>query len=187
MLECGLVIAGNRHRAHSELLAAAGAAVDNGVLVDERCRTSLPDVLRGGRRGQPPASDLRRLRVEHWNNGQHQGGRRPGRCWVSPSPTRTSFVLVGPVRARDRVRRVCRGLGPPRLPGPAAGPQVPRFLHENGIVRAPSASIAEETPKDPKPDGELRARQPDSRRVPSIRDLANRGYGPASPAGALNV
>jgi len=30
---------------NTELLAAAGAQVDNGVLVDERCRTSLPDVF----------------------------------------------------------------------------------------------------------------------------------------------
>src|SRR5438132_1834770 len=47
-LECDLVIAGIGIAPNSELLGAAGAAVDNGVLVDERCRTSLPDVYAAG-------------------------------------------------------------------------------------------------------------------------------------------
>jgi 3-phenylpropionate/trans-cinnamate dioxygenase ferredoxin reductase subunit len=47
-LECDLVVAGIGIMPNSELLAASGAAVDNGVLVDERCRTSLPDVYAAG-------------------------------------------------------------------------------------------------------------------------------------------
>src|SRR5712664_1728087 len=44
LLPCELVVAGIGIVPNSELLAAAGGAVDNGVLVDESCRTSLPDV-----------------------------------------------------------------------------------------------------------------------------------------------
>jgi 3-phenylpropionate/trans-cinnamate dioxygenase ferredoxin reductase subunit len=58
---------------NSELLAAAGAAVDNGVLVDERCRTSLPDVYAAGDVANHLHPIFGRLRVEHWNNGQQQG------------------------------------------------------------------------------------------------------------------
>ena len=43
VFECDLVVAGIGIVPNAELLAAAGAQVDNGVLVDE-CRTSLPGV-----------------------------------------------------------------------------------------------------------------------------------------------
>jgi 3-phenylpropionate/trans-cinnamate dioxygenase ferredoxin reductase component len=72
-LECDLVIAGIGIAPNSELLAAAGAAVDNGVLVDERCRTSLPDVYAAGDVANHLHPIFGRLRVEHWNNAFQQG------------------------------------------------------------------------------------------------------------------
>src|SRR5258705_311312 len=48
VFECDLVVAGIGIVPNAELLAAAGAQVDNGVLVDEYCRTSLPDVFAAG-------------------------------------------------------------------------------------------------------------------------------------------
>src|SRR5881409_3300842 len=48
VLECDMVVTGIGIVPNIELLAAAGARVDNGVLVDERCRTSLPDVFAAG-------------------------------------------------------------------------------------------------------------------------------------------
>jgi 3-phenylpropionate/trans-cinnamate dioxygenase ferredoxin reductase subunit len=48
LLECDMVVAGIGIVPNTELLAAAGADVDNGVLVDARCRTSLPDVFAAG-------------------------------------------------------------------------------------------------------------------------------------------
>jgi 3-phenylpropionate/trans-cinnamate dioxygenase ferredoxin reductase subunit len=72
-LECDFVIAGIGIVPNSELLAAAGAATDNGVLVDERCRTSLPDVYAAGDVANHQHPLFGRVRVEHWNNGQRQG------------------------------------------------------------------------------------------------------------------
>ncbi|HYR40182.1 MAG TPA: FAD-dependent oxidoreductase [Methylomirabilota bacterium] len=72
-LECDLMIAGIGIVPNSELLAAAGAAVDNGVLVDERCRTSLPDVYAAGDVANHLHPIFGRLRVEHWNNAFQQG------------------------------------------------------------------------------------------------------------------
>jgi 3-phenylpropionate/trans-cinnamate dioxygenase ferredoxin reductase subunit len=72
-LECDLVIAGIGIAPNSELLAAAGAAVDNGALVDERCRTSLPDVYAAGDVANHLHPIFGRLRVEHWNNAFQQG------------------------------------------------------------------------------------------------------------------
>ena len=58
-LECDLVVAGIGILPNSELLAASGAAVDNGVLVDERCLDALAARrLRGGRCRKPSAPGL---------------------------------------------------------------------------------------------------------------------------------
>jgi len=73
LLPCDLVVAGIGIVPNSELLAAAGGAVDNGVLVDESCRTSLPDVYAAGDIANHQHPIFGRLRVEHWNNGQRQG------------------------------------------------------------------------------------------------------------------
>src|SRR5438552_15505767 len=72
-LECDLVIAGIGIAPNSELLGAAGAAGDNGVLVDERCRTSLPDIYAAGDVANHLHPIFGRLRVEHWNNAFQQG------------------------------------------------------------------------------------------------------------------
>jgi len=74
---------------NTELLAAAGAQVDNGVLVDERCRTSLPDVFARADVTTTCTRSRSRLRVEHWNNG-YQQGRAAARSLVGGrSPTTT--------------------------------------------------------------------------------------------------
>jgi 3-phenylpropionate/trans-cinnamate dioxygenase ferredoxin reductase component len=57
-----------------ELAEAAGAGVDDGVIVDERFRTSLPDVYAVGdvaRFPEPTAGRSRR--IEHWTNADAQG------------------------------------------------------------------------------------------------------------------
>src|SRR5215467_5594947 len=73
VIDCDLVVAGIGIQPNVELLAAAGAQVDNGVLVDERCRTSLPDVFAAGDVANHLHPIFGRLRVEHWNNGYQQG------------------------------------------------------------------------------------------------------------------
>src|SRR6187455_1798126 len=58
-----------------ELAEAAGAEVDDGIVVDERFRTSLPDVYAIGdvaRYPDPTAGRLRR--IEHWSSANAQGG-----------------------------------------------------------------------------------------------------------------
>lgn len=73
VLACDLVVAGIGIEPNHELLAAAGAAVDNGVLVDPLCRTSLPDVYAAGDVASHQHPLFGRLRVEHWNHGLHHG------------------------------------------------------------------------------------------------------------------
>ena len=74
ILECDFVVTGFGILPNVELLERAGAQVDNGVLVDEYCRTSLPDIFAAGdvaNRYHPLFGQ--RLRLEHWNNGDRQG------------------------------------------------------------------------------------------------------------------
>jgi NADPH-dependent 2,4-dienoyl-CoA reductase/sulfur reductase-like enzyme len=56
------------------LAEAAGLAVDDGIVVDERMRASHPDVFAAGdvARAHHPALG-RSLRVEHWDNAIRQG------------------------------------------------------------------------------------------------------------------
>lgn len=58
---------------NTELAEAAGAAVSNGVLVDEYGQTSLPGVYAAGDVTNHPNPILgRRLRLESWQNAQNQ-------------------------------------------------------------------------------------------------------------------
>jgi len=53
--------------------AVAGAAMaqDNGVLVDERCRTGAADVYAAGDVANHLHPVLGRIRVEHYNSAEH--------------------------------------------------------------------------------------------------------------------
>lgn len=58
---------------NDDLALRAGLEVENGVLVDEQCRTSDPDVYAVGDLANAPNPLLGgRMRVEHWQNAQHQ-------------------------------------------------------------------------------------------------------------------
>ena len=58
-----------------ELGKDAGAEVDDGIVVDERFRTSLPDVYAVGDVARYPDPTSGRLRrIEHWSNANAQGG-----------------------------------------------------------------------------------------------------------------
>jgi 3-phenylpropionate/trans-cinnamate dioxygenase ferredoxin reductase subunit len=70
-----LVIVGIGVVPNVELAEEAGAEVDNGIVVDERFRASLPDVYAIGdvaRYPDPTAGRLRR--IEHWSSANAQGG-----------------------------------------------------------------------------------------------------------------
>ncbi|HEX6401348.1 MAG TPA: FAD-dependent oxidoreductase, partial [Actinomycetota bacterium] len=72
--ECDLVVLGLGVEPVVGLLDGSGVDVDNGVLVDERCRTSIEGVFAAG----DVANHLhpvygRRVRVEHWDHARRHG------------------------------------------------------------------------------------------------------------------
>lgn len=157
LLECDLVVAGIGIVPNSELLAAAGAGVDNGVLVDEQCRTSLPDVFAAGDVANHLHPIFGRLRVEHWNNG-YQQGRAAARAMLGgmePYDYLHSFwsdqyehviEYIGFAASWDRL--VFRGR-----------PESRKFLGfylKDGVVRAAVGLNRGGDPEDPKVEGELK-------------------------------
>ena len=157
ILACDLVVAGIGIVPNSELLAGAGAAVDNGVLVDALCRTSLPDVFAAGDVANHLHPLFGRLRVEHWNNGlQHGraaahamlGGSEPYDYVHSFWSDQYEHLIeyVGFAATWDRL--VFRG-----------APESRKFLGfylKDGVLRAAVGLDRGGDPEDPKSESELK-------------------------------
>jgi 3-phenylpropionate/trans-cinnamate dioxygenase ferredoxin reductase subunit len=169
VFECDFVVAGIGIVPNVELLQAAGAVVDNGVLVDERCRTSLPDVFAAGDVTNHLHPIFGRLRVEHWNNG-YQQGRAAARSlldgtqlydyihtfWSDQYEHVIEYVGFAP--SWDRVVFRSR-------------PESRKFLGfylKDGIVRAAIGLNRGGDPEDPQGDSELKAAVDMVRRRASI-------------------
>jgi 3-phenylpropionate/trans-cinnamate dioxygenase ferredoxin reductase subunit len=158
VLDCDLAVVGVGIAPNAELLAAAGAEVDNGVLVDARCRTSLPDVFAAGDVANHQHPLFGRLRVEHWNNGFRQGqaaarsllgGEQPYDYVHTFWSDQYEHVVeyVGFAASWDRL--VFRGR-----------PESRRFLGfylQDGVVRAAMGLNRGGDPEDPSGDAELKA------------------------------
>jgi len=158
MLECGLVIAGIGIAPNSELLAAAGAAVDNGVLVDERCRTSLPDVFAAGDVTNHLHPVFGRLRVEHWNNG-YQQGQAAARSLLGGEQPYDYIHSFWSDQYEHTIEYVGFAAGWDRLAF-RGRPESRKFLGfylERGIVRAAVGLNRGGDPEDPRVEGELKA------------------------------
>ncbi len=71
---CDLALICVGARPNSGLAETAGLATDPGVVVDEHCRTASPEVLAAGDIASWWSPRwARRLRLEHYDNAQHQG------------------------------------------------------------------------------------------------------------------
>ena len=73
-IETEFVVVGVGVAPRAGLLETAGLRVDNGIVVDERLQTSVPDVFAAGdvANARHPFYG-RQIRVEHWANALHQG------------------------------------------------------------------------------------------------------------------
>lgn len=73
-----LVVAGVGVRPRTSLAEAAGLAVADGIVVDETCRTSAPDIFSAGDVANFPSALGGRTRIEHEDHA-HRHGRLAGR------------------------------------------------------------------------------------------------------------
>jgi 3-phenylpropionate/trans-cinnamate dioxygenase ferredoxin reductase subunit len=73
-LDAAVVVVGVGIDPATELAESAGLELANGIVVDERCETSIPDIYAAGDVAHHPNPVLgERIRVEHWQNAQNQG------------------------------------------------------------------------------------------------------------------
>lgn len=158
VIECDFAVVGMGIVPAVELLESAGAAVDDGVLVDELCRTSLPDVYAAGDLANHRHPVFGRLRVEHWNNASNQGRAAALSMLDQGSPYDyvhsfwsdqydQSLEYVGFARAWDRV--VFRGSRESR--------RFLAFYLLDGALQAVFGLNRGGDPEDPDQDGELKA------------------------------
>ncbi len=73
-IDCDVVVVGVGIEPATELAQDAGLEVEDGIVVNEYCETSAPDIYAAGDVASfyHPLLDTR-LRVEHWSNAQNQG------------------------------------------------------------------------------------------------------------------
>jgi len=158
VLACDLVVAGIGIVPNTELLATAGAQVDNGVLVDAQCRTSLPDVFAAGDVTNHLHPLFGRLRVEHWNNG-YQQGRAAARSLLGGAQPYDYVHSFWSDQYEHLVEYVGFAAGWDRLVF-RGRPESRKFLGfylKDGIVRAVVGLNRGGDPEDPTGDGELKA------------------------------
>jgi 3-phenylpropionate/trans-cinnamate dioxygenase ferredoxin reductase subunit len=73
-IDADMVLVGIGITPNSDLAAAAGLKVANGIIVDQHLRTSDPDIFAAGDVANAYNPRLgRHLRVEHWANARRQG------------------------------------------------------------------------------------------------------------------
>ena len=73
-IQCSLAVFGLGIEPATELVAGTPVRVDNGIVVDDQCRTNVPGIFAAGdvaNHHHPVCG--RRIRVEHWQNGVKQG------------------------------------------------------------------------------------------------------------------
>jgi 3-phenylpropionate/trans-cinnamate dioxygenase ferredoxin reductase component len=73
VIDCAAVVVGVGAKPRTQLAAAAGLGVENGILVDGRLQTGVPGIFAAGDVANHLHPRLGRLRVEHWDNALHQG------------------------------------------------------------------------------------------------------------------
>jgi 3-phenylpropionate/trans-cinnamate dioxygenase ferredoxin reductase subunit len=73
-IECDFAVVGVGVAPRTQLAEAAGLKMDNGIVVDERLRTSAPGIFAAGdvANARHPLYD-RHIRIEHWANALNQG------------------------------------------------------------------------------------------------------------------
>lgn len=98
-----------------ELAVGAGIEVSNGIIVNEFCETSVPEVLAAGDVANHPNAILgERVRLEHWQNAQNQAaaaaatitGRRVPFCevpWFWSDQYDLNVQMAGRPRVTDEI------------------------------------------------------------------------------------
>ena len=133
-IDADLVVVGMGAAPRTALAEAAGLAVDDGILVDDRLETSAPGIFAAGdvASAQHPVLGTR-MRVEHWDNARRQG-RIAARNMLGHDETyaRVPYFYSDQFDLSMEYAGYPADLGPGRVPGrrPAEGTFVAFWLRD---------------------------------------------------------
>ena len=86
-IDCDFVVIGVGISPDTSIAESAGLGVDSGILVNEFCQTSHPDIYAAGDVANWYHPGLgHRLRVEHWDNALNQGAAAAKSMLAAPEP-----------------------------------------------------------------------------------------------------
>lgn len=73
IVECDFAVTGTGIQPAVDVACKSGIAIDDGILVDDRCRTNVATVYAAGDVANQSHPIFGRVRVEHYNNAERQG------------------------------------------------------------------------------------------------------------------
>ena len=165
-----------------ELAEAAGATVDDGVVVDERFRTSLPDVYAIGDIARFPDPTSGRLRrIEHWSNSSAQGGHL-GRQLAGSGPRTTSCPSSS--RSSSRRSSSCSGTSSPPSSASSAARSPTAGSSGSTSRRSGSSSAPSSTGRRPTSSPSSASSSASGRRSTTRHGCSTRTCGPPRRAGS---
>ena len=156
-IECDLAVVAIGIDPNVDAVRSSGIALDNGILVDETCRTSAPDVFAAGDVANHLHPVFGRVRVEHYNNAEKQG-RAAGRAMLGDQRPYDDIHTFWSDQYEDKLEYVGDGRAWDQvvIRGSLAESRFLAFYLSNGIMKA-ACGLNRGGDPELDADGELRA------------------------------
>jgi 3-phenylpropionate/trans-cinnamate dioxygenase ferredoxin reductase component len=158
-IDCDLAVVATGIEPAIDPFRGSGIALDNGILVDENCRTSTPDVYAAGDVANHLHPVFGRLRVEHYNNAEKQG-RAAARAMLGDQRPYDDIHSFWSDQYEDKLEYVGDGRSWDQvvIRGSLANSQFIAFYLSKGIMKA-ACGLNRGGDPELDADGELRACQ----------------------------
>ena len=158
-IDCDLAVVAVGIEPNVEAVRGSEIALDNGILVDETCRTSAPDVYAAGDVANHLHPVFGRLRVEHYNNAEKQG-RAAARAMLGDQRPYDDIHSFWSDQYEDKLEYVGDGRSWDQvvIRGSLAKSQFIAFYLSKGIMKA-ACGLNRGGDPELDADGELRACQ----------------------------
>jgi 3-phenylpropionate/trans-cinnamate dioxygenase ferredoxin reductase subunit len=156
-IDCDLAVVAIGIEPNVEPFRSSEIALDNGILVDETCRTSAPDVYAAGDVANHLHPVFGRVRVEHYNNAEKQG-RAAGRAMLGDQRPYDDIHTFWSDQYEDKLEYVGDGRTWDQIVirGSLAESRFLAFYLSKGIMKA-ACGLNRGGDPELDPDGELRA------------------------------
>ena len=156
-IDCDLAVVAIGIEPAIDAFRGSEIALDNGILVDETCRTSAPDVYAAGDVANHLHPVFGRLRVEHYNNAEKQG-RAAARAMLGDQRPYDDIHSFWSDQYEDKLEYVGDGRTWDRIVirGSLAKSQFLAFYLSKGIMKA-ACGLNRGGDPELDADGELRA------------------------------